>query len=209
MNAKLNKKLLSLSLALLTVGMLTVTEAASKEPGLLADGELFTSERVANTGKVLYDGKIDAAQWIWHNNSGYPKGTGLAAFVYGDGLPAVPGKGPSVNGVPKPEQMIAVAKHKYGIAENKNSLMLYVTTGPSAAKTGIAISKVELYGRLLNVVVAMRDAEPNTPLTMNLIYPEANVKIPLSKLPTYGNLRVRFVDVQGHALKNEDVLLGR
>lgn len=207
MNLSLMKKLLSLSVALVTVSLVSVAVAAPKERGLLADGELFASERVLSRAKVLYNEKITPAHWVWHNAKGYPAGLELAAFVYGDNLPQVPGKGPVVNGVPKPGQMTEVARNQYAVSANKNSLVLYATTGPSAAQTEIKITKVELYGRLLNVVVAMKDAEPNKPLTMNITYPETMVKISRKKLPSYGTLRLRFVDLRGHTLKNEDLVL--
>lgn len=209
MNLKYTKKALGITLALMTLVGGTVLAAPSKERGLLADGELFAAERITTNAKVLYDAKLNPQDWVWHNEKGYPSGLGCAVFVYGDGLPAAPGKSPFTGGVPKTPQMIAVAKNNNAIAANKNSMMFYVTTGPSAAQTDIIIAKVERYGRLLNVVVAMKDAVPNTPLTMNITYPENTAKISLSELPRFGNMRVRFVDMQGHALKNEDVLLGR
>ncbi len=210
MKLKYGKIFLAVIASVITLSTALGGQAAAQERGLLADGELFTSLRVTENSKVIWKKTIDNSEWIWHNDKGYPDGLGCAVFVYGDNLPATPGKGPQIKGgVPTTQQMIAVAENNYAIAANKNSLVLYATTGPSNAKTDLTIVSVERYGRLLNVVVALKDAKPNTPMTMNITYPETMVRIPLRKLPKYGSMKVRFVDMQGHAIAHSDVLLAK
>ena len=181
------------------------TKALSRGP--LADGELFTAEVMYKNVKTLYaDNTI--TDWVWHGDNGYPLGMVFMAMVNGKDLPEIPRASSFQGGVPTKDEMVINAQNKYGIQKYENKLVLYGTTGPSAAKTQIAIKEVKLVGRLLNVVVYLTNAEPNTPLTMNLIYPETMVTIPRSALPRVGNLCVRFVDVEGRALQTQDVQLG-
>jgi len=204
------KKLSRLLVAAMSVVMLcgAMTVEAADQRALLADGELFVAPRVNATAKVLYDGKLDKAQWTRPENSGIPKDFGCAVFTYGTGLPqtVAADKNRTIN---KTSDMIDAAKAKYAVAANANSLVVYVTTGPSAAQTDLAISKVTLYGRLLNVVVALKNADAVPPNVMNMWNPEKTVTIPLKKLPKYGNLRIRFADTNGVALSNQEILLAR
>ncbi len=101
------------------------------------------------------------------------------------------------------------AKVRYAGKTYANKLVLYGTTGESEAKIAIAINKVELFGRLLNVTIALRNAAPNITLPKVLTHQEVMQTISLKKLPKEGNLRVRFVDMKGNALQIEDVVLGR
>jgi hypothetical protein len=189
----------------------TTIASAEDQQHLLADGELFTASRVVETSKVLYENKLNGT-WVWHGTDGYPLGLTFGVFVNGKELPGAVVKGKitgTTKGVPTKAEMLQAGKTRYGVKGYENKLVLYGTTGASAAKTSIAIHKVELFGRMLNVTVALTDAEKDTPLTMDLIYPETMEAISLKKLPKVGNLRVRFVDMKGNALQTEDVLLGR
>jgi len=210
---KLNNTYKKIVLMFAIAGMCLGTTMVSAEAPLhmLADGELFTATRVVETSKVLYENKLNSS-WVWHGTDGYPLGLTFGVFVNGKKLPGAVVKGTIsgiTKGVPTKAEMIQAGKNRYGVKGYENQLVLYGTTGPSAEKTAIAIHKVELFGRLLNVTVALTDADKNTPLTMNLIYPETMEAISLKKLPKVGNLFVRFVDVKGNALQTEDVLLGR
>jgi len=195
-----------LSVMMLCVAM--TGEAAQNEVGLLADGELFVADRVNAGAKVLYDGKLDKAQWALPQGTAVPQGFGCAAFVYGKNLPQTVSIDNNAT-ISKAADMIQVARTKYAVAANANSLVVYVTTGPSAAETDLAISSVKLYGRLLNVVVAMKNPNAIQKNTMNTMFPEKTVAIPLKKLPRYGNLRLRFADTNGQALANQEILLAR
>ncbi|MDD3396698.1 MAG: hypothetical protein PHQ45_05715 [Acidaminococcaceae bacterium] len=176
--------------------------------GPLTDGELFVSEMVTKDSKVIFaNGKKE--DWVWHGDNGYPQGMGFTTIAnITSNLPET-ATIDRMGGVPTREQSLQDAKTKYSIASYGKKLVLYGTTGPSAAKTDIKFLKAELFGRLLNVTVGLTDAEKNQPLTMNLIYPEAVETISLRKLPKYGNLRVRYVDVQGRTLQINDVDLGK
>ena len=208
---KLNKisKLLCTTLSVMALCFAMTGEAADEKMGLLADGELFVSPRVNATAKVLYDGKLDKAQWALPQGTAVPKGFGCAAFIYGKGLPQVASADKSAQTISKTADMIQAAKTKYAVAANANSLVVYVTTGPSAAETDLAISSVKLYGRLLNVVVALKNPNAVQKNAMNTMFPEKTVTIPLKKLPRYGNLRIRFADTNGQALANDEILLAR
>jgi hypothetical protein len=207
---KLNNIYKKIAMGAAVVGMCLSTTLAFAEdqPHLLADGELFTVARVVDSSKVLYENKSNST-WVWHSSDGYPLGLTFSAFINGKKLPETVVKATkTVKGVPTKTEMIQAGKDRYGVKGYENRLIIYGTTGASAAKTDIAIHKIELFGRLLNVTVALTDAEKNTPLTMNLIYPETMQAIDLKCLPKAGNLRVRFVDMKGNALQTEDVLLG-
>ena len=188
----------------------TTMVSAENQSHMLADGELFTSVRVVETSKVLYENKLNGS-WVWHGTDGYPLGLTFGVFSNGKRLPEAVVKGTTgaTNGVPTKAEMIQAAKNRYGVKGYENKLIIYGTTGASAVKTAIAIHKIELFGRLLNVTVALTDAEKNKQLTLNLIYPETMKAISLKNLPKVGNLRVRFVDMKGNALQTEDVLLER
>ena len=201
------KIVLMFSIAGMRLG--TTMASAENQQDMLADGELFTTSRVIETSKLLYENKLNGS-WIWHGTDGYPLGLTFGVFVNGKQLPVAVAKGAitgTTKGVPTKAEMIQAAKNRYGVKGYENKLVLYGTTGASAVQTAITIKKVELFGRLLNVTVALTDAEKNTPLTLNLIYPETMETISLKKLPKVGNLRVRFVDMKGSALQTEDVLL--
>jgi len=204
---KLSKKLqiIGVTTALMALCVGSTTFAAQKPRDLLADGELFTSEMVVKSGKVVYqDTTTDTSKWVWHNEKGYPEQLTFATFIYGSGLPEKPKAPPPRSGVPTGVTMAQNAFDKNAVKANANTLFIYATTGPSAAQTNIKITKAELFGRLLNVTVALKDAVPNTPLTMNLIYPESSAAIPLSKLPRFGSLRIRIANPQGLAIRNMD-----
>ena len=204
---RLSKKLqiIGVTTALMALCVGSTTLAAEKPRDLLADGELFTSEMVIKSGKVVYrDTTTDTSKWVWHNTKGYPEQMTFATFIYGSGLPEKAKVTQHQGGVPTGITMAQDAFDKNAVKANANTLFIYATTGPSAAKTGIKITKAELFGRLLNVTVALKDAEPNTPLTMNLTYPESTAAIPLSKLPRFGSLRIRIVNPQGLAIRNMD-----
>lgn len=58
-----------------------------------------------------------------------------------------------------------------------NKIILYATLGPSAAKSGIALDNITNKDGIITATVFMKDAEPNKPLTMNIIYPSHTVVI--------------------------------
>ncbi len=213
MEMKLNNTCKKIVLMFSIAGMCLGTTIASAEnqQHMLADGELFTVSRVVETSKVLYENKLNGS-WVWHGTDGYPLGLTFGVFANGKQLPGAVVKGSiagTTKGVPTKAEMIQAAKNRYGVKGYENKLVIYGTTGASAVKTAIAIHKIELFGRLLNVTVALTDAEKNMPLNLNLIYPETMETISLKNLPKVGNLRVRFVDMKGNALQTEDILLER
>lgn len=218
MEWKKEVKILGVGAALLTLCSAQPTLAAEQTRGPLADGELFQSELVVETSRVLYAENATktkngvtskTSNWAWHHDNGYPRGMHFAVFFNGKNLPDTAAVVKKTGGVPTKMEMENAARIRYATKDNENTMILYGTTGASAAGTDIAITSVELFGRLLNVTVALKDAEKNVPVTMNLIYPETAVPIALKKLPTYGNMRIRFADQQGHALQTIDVLMGR
>lgn len=58
-----------------------------------------------------------------------------------------------------------------------NKIVLYATLGASAAQSGIVLDNITNKDGIITATVFMKDAEPNKPLTMNLIYPSHTVII--------------------------------
>ena len=82
---RLSKKLqiIGVTTALMALCVGSTTLAAEKPRDLLADGELFTSEMVIKSGKVVYrDTTTDTSKWVWHNTKGYPEQMTFATFIY-------------------------------------------------------------------------------------------------------------------------------
>lgn len=63
----------------------------------------------------------------------------------------------------------------------------------------MAIQKAELFGRLLNVTVAIDDPKRTDTHEDEALFTESALCLPLKELPQYGTLLVRFADVTGHA----------
>lgn len=204
-------KKMVLAIAITALCLSSTLVSAQERKTLLADGELFTVARVMDTGKILYENTANSA-WVWQGTSGYPLGLSFGVIVNKANT--------RINMVEKKHNFKAKVatnsqspmqkgKARYYGKAYANKLVIYGTTGKSEAKAAIAINKVELLGRLLNVTIALRNAAPNISLSDALDQQETMQTISLKKLPKEGNLRVRFVDMKGNALQIEDVVLGR
>jgi hypothetical protein len=180
------------------------------ERGPLSDGEIFVSQKVADDGKVLYRDKKDYSTWN-HNSEIVPDGFVGTAFVPDmvdlSGSDKDKDDISQVKKVSQREEKVKAAEKKYHGKDYKKSLVLYAGMNTYRNEGNLAIQKVELLGRLLNVTVAVQDAASASDGSESL-YKESVVRIPLKKLPRYGSLRVRFVDMSGHGLQDEDVSLG-
>lgn len=182
--------------------------AYAAERGLLADGEIFASQKVAEDGRVLYRDKTDRSQWK-HDNEAVPEGFVGAAFVPDLAADASDEKDvDQIKKVSLREEKVKAAEKKYSGKSYKKSLVLYAAMNTNGNDGDLAIQKVEILGRLLNVTVAVRDPRLAPADDSEALYKEDTVVIPLKKLPRYGSLRVRFVDVNGHGLEDTDVSLG-
>lgn len=204
-------KKIVLTIAIAVLCLSSIVVSAQERKTFLADGELFTVARVIDAGEILYENKDNSA-WVWRGTSGYPLSLTFGVIV--DNAKT------ATNMVEKnhdfktkvatnSQSPMQKGKARYYGKAYANKLVIYGTTGKSEAKAAIAINKVELLGRLLNVTIALRNAAPNISLSDALDQQETMQTISLKKLPKEGNLRVRFVDMKGNALQIEDVVLGR
>ncbi len=181
------------------------TEAAVVSKNGEQELNVLVAEHVDS--KVLYSGQ-DGREWVWHGDMGYPLGKFFTAVVNGQDLPKKATEKNQIKVNPTDSEMEAIVQERLAIKKYANKLVLFATTGASAAKTEIGIVKATLVGRLLNVQVGIANAPLNQPLTMNLIYPESVVSISKKNLPSYGDLHIRFVDLNGEVLATKVVNMG-
>ncbi|MDD4721516.1 MAG: hypothetical protein PHR07_02015 [Acidaminococcaceae bacterium] len=204
-------KKMVLAIAITALCLSSTLVSAQERKTLLADGELFTVARVMDTGKILYENTANST-WVWQGTSGYPLGLSFGVIVNkANTRTNMVEKKHNFKAKVSTESILLAQEAKASCVGKsyENKLILYGTTGESEAKTAVAINKVELFGRLLNVTIALRNVAPNISLPKALTYQEAKQTISFKKLPKFGNLRVRFVDMKGNTLKIEDVVLGR
>ncbi|MCH3950232.1 MAG: hypothetical protein LKE33_04740 [Acidaminococcus sp.] len=191
------------------LSMCAVPAAFAAERGPLADGEIFATNQVAKSGHVLYKDKTDRSKWT-HNGDVKPDGFVGTAFVP-DILGATDSSEPAIDAIKKSThttEKIKAAEKKYSGKDYAKSLVVYAAMNTNGNDGDLAIQKVELLGRLLNVTVAIKDSAAPAADGSEALYKDQAVVIPLKKLPKYGSLRVRFVDTTGHGLEDVDVSLG-
>ncbi|WP_455788424.1 hypothetical protein [Acidaminococcus fermentans] len=197
------KKTLAMTLL---AGLFAVPGYAAERPKL-ADGELFVSDRIVRDGKVLYQAADAHTDWE-HDSEKAVQGLVCTAF-----LPSGEGQeGPELASIKKltsQQEKIRQARQRYGGAAYANQLVLYAAMNTNGQNGKLAITKAELFGRLLNVTLAVQDPTGTQNDGSEALSEEHVVTIPAKKLPRYGNLRVRFSDATGHALEDLDVALER
>lgn len=173
----------------------------------LADGELFVNERIVKDGRVVYKALDTHDNWE-HDAEKQVPGLVVTAFI-----PPKDGKpGPELASVKKlttKQEKILEARRHYTGADYANKLVLFAAMNTNGQNGKLDITKAELFGRLLNVTVAIQDPTGAQDDGSEAISEEHVVTIPLSKLPQFGNLRVRFSDTTGHALDDMDVAMER
>ena len=181
--------------------------AYAAEHNKLADGELFISEEMNATGKVLYQTTADVSKWDHDSEKAIPGfvatafDTDVISQINSDELPGV-------KKISSAEEQIKAAQQKYSGKGYEHSLVLYASMATQGQNGQLTISKVERFGRLINVTVAVND--PTGAQTAGeAITQDSVVAIPLKKLPQFGNLRIRFVDATGHGLADMDAALQR
>ena len=151
----------------------------------LADGELFVSERVVKDGKVIYQAADAHTDWEHDSEKAVP-GLVCTAFI------------PPKAGQDAPE--LASIK-KLTTQQEKSSrpgagipCILCQQTGALCGhgyqwtERKMAITKAELFGRLLNVTVAIQDPSGVQDDGSEALSEEHVVTIPEKKLPRFGNL---------------------
>lgn len=193
----------------LLLSLCAAPAAFAAERGHLADGEIFATNQVAKSGHVLYQDKTDRSSWERTRETA-PDGFVGTAFVP-DILSSTDTQEPDIDQIKKithTTEKIRAAEKKYSGASYKGSLVIYAAMNTNGNDGDLAIQKVELFGRLLNVTVAVRDSASPAADGSEALYKDQAVTIPLKKLPQYGSLRVRFVDLSGHRLDDVDVSLG-
>lgn len=211
MKVKHMYKKIALIMAVVGLCASSTMVSAKENKELLANGELFTVTRVMDTGKVIYENK-NSNSWVWQGAKGYPKGLTFSAFVSGKSTPNIVAeqKNNALSGESQNEKsLVQEAKTRYKAKAYANKLIIYGVGADQANNLRMDINKVELFGRLLNVTVALTNAQTNVSANKDLHYVEIMRAIALKNLPKVGNLRVRFVDMQGNALQVEDVVIGR
>ena len=193
------------AVALLTA-LCAVPGYAAERPKL-ADGELFVSERVVKDGKVIYQAADAHTDWE-HDSEKAVSGLVCTAFIppkAGQDAPELA----SIKKLTTQQEKVLQARRRYSGASYANKLVLYAAMDTNGQNGKMAITKAELFGRLLNVTVAIQDPSGVQDDGSEALSEEHVVTIPEKKLPRFGNLRVRFADTTGHALEDLDVVLDR
>lgn len=181
--------------------------AYAEERPKLADGELFVNDRIVADGKVLYKA-LDAHDDWEHDAEEQVPGLVCTAFI-----PPRDGKvEPELASVKKltaKQEKILEARRHYTGADYAGKLVLFAVMDTNGQNGKLDIVKAELFGRLLNVTVAIQDPGSSRDNGSEVLSEEHVVTIPAKNLPRFGNLRVRFSDTTGHALDDMDVALER
>lgn len=190
----------------LLAALCAVPGYAAERPKL-ADGELFVSERVVKDGKVIYQAADAHTDWEHDSEKAVP-GLVCTAFIppkAGQDAPELA----SIKKLTTQQEKVLQARRRYSGASYANQLVLYAAMDTNGQNGKMAITKAELFGRLLNVTVAIQDPSGVQDDGSEALSEEHVVTIPEKKLPRFGNLRVRFSDTTGHALEDLDVVLDR
>ena len=189
----------------MVLSMLAVPASAAAK---LADGELFVNDRVAAQGRVLYKVQEDYAGWEHDPETAVP-GFVCAAYINENTAEKSGKELPGVKKLTSREEKVKAAKARYTGKDYAHALVLFAAMDTRGKDGNLAITKAELFGRLLNVTVAIQDGTAVLADGTETISRESVAAIPLKQLPRFGNLRVRFVDTTGHALDDLDVALER
>lgn len=193
--------------ALALLAAVCAVPAYAEERPKLADGELFVNERIVKDGRVLYKALDIHDSWE-HDPEKQVPGLVVTAFI-----PPKDGKvGPELASVKKlttKQEKILAARRHYTGADYANKLVLFAAMNTNGQNGKLDIVKAELFGRLLNVTVAIQDPTGVQDDGAEAISEEHVVTLPTKVLPRYGNLRVRFSDSTGHALDDMDVAMER
>lgn len=174
---------------------------AQKAALLLADGELFVSQKIVDGGKVLYKGTTATDNWN-HDPEVTPDGFVGTAFVPRQVVLEkidVAGVG-DVKRMYTAKEKIQGAQQKYHGKAYDSFLVIYTAMDTEGRGGQMAIQKAELFGRLLNVTVAIDDPKRTDTHEDEALFTESALCLPLKELPQYGTLLVRFADVTGHGL---------
>ncbi|MDO5598105.1 MULTISPECIES: hypothetical protein [Acidaminococcus] len=181
--------------------------AYAEERPKLADGELFVNERIVKDGRVLYKALDLHDDWE-HDPEKQVPGLVCTAFI-----PSKDEKvGPELASVKKlttKQEKILAARRHYSGGDYANKLVLLAAMDTRGQNGKLDIVKAELFGRLLNVTVAIQDPTGVQADGSEALSEEHVITLPAKDLPRYGNLRVRFSDATGHALDDMDVALER
>lgn len=199
------KKTAALLLVLAACAAPAHAEETVKEAPKLADGELFVSDQIVKDGKVLYQALDAHTDWEHDAEAKVPGFVGTAFIPAADNLQGEK-ELKSIKKVSKAEEKIAAVQRTYSGPSYKGKLVLYAAMNTDGKDGNLAITKVERFGRLLNVTVAVQDPK-HTQTGKEDLYQESVVFLPLKQLPEFGSLRVRFCDTTGHALEDLDVAL--
>lgn len=189
---------------LLVLAACTAPAYAAESPKL-ADGELFVSDRVVKDGKVLYKSNEAHADWEHDAEAKVPGFVGTA-FVPAAEKQQGTDEVRSIKKISRGEEKVADVQRTYSGPDYKGKLVLYAAMNTNGKDGNLAITKVERFGRLLNVTVALQDPK-NLQTDREDLYQQSVVFLPLKRLPKYGSLRIRFCDTTGHALEDLDVPL--
>ena len=166
----------------LLAGLFAVPGYAAERPKL-ADGELFVSDRIVRDGKVLYQAADAHTDWE-HDSEKAVQGLVCTAF-----LPSGEGQeGPELASIKKltsQQEKIRQARQRYGGAAYANQLVLYAAMNTNGQNGKLAITKAELFGRLLNVTLAVQDPTGTQNDGSEALSEEHVVTIPAKKLPRY------------------------
>lgn len=189
--------------------MLTLlAESASAAVPKLADGELFVNDWVTARGRVLFAAQETHRDWEHDSEEAVP-GLVCASYVNEKASLEEIEELVGVKKLTTREEKIKAAQAKYTGKGYDHSLILFAAMDTRGRNGNLAITKAELFGRLLNVTVAIQDGDALLDDGSETISRESVAAIPLKQLPRFGNLRVRFVDATGHGLDDMDVALER
>lgn len=193
-----------------TVAALVIAVLWGSAPGVslaqkaalpLTDGELFVSQKIVDGGKVLYKGTTATDNWN-HDPEVTPDGFVGTAFVPRQVVLEkidVAGVG-DVKRMYTAKEKIQGAQQKYHGKAYDSFLVIYTAMDTEGRGGQMAIQKAELFGRLLNVTVAIDDPKRTDTHEDEALFTESALCLPLKELPQYGTLLVRFADVTGHGL---------
>lgn len=184
-----------------------VTPAYAAVPKL-ADGELFVNDRITARGRVLYAAPEDYRDWEHDSELAVP-GLVCASYVNEKAFLDEKEELVGVKKLTTREEKIKAAQARYTGKGYDHALILFAAMDTRGKNGKLAITKAELFGRLLNVTVAIQDGDALLDDGTETISRESVAAIPLKLLPRFGNLRVRFVDATGHGLDDMDVALER
>lgn len=181
--------------------VLSFNAANANEKLPLADGELFVSQKIVDGGKVLYRGTAATDNWN-HDPEVTPDDFVGTAFVPRQVvLEKIDAAGTGeVKRMSTAKEKIQSAQQKYHGKAYDPFLVIYTAMDTEGQGGQMTIQKAELFGRLLNVTVAIDDPKRTDSHEDEALFTESALCLPLKDLPQYGTLLIRFADVTGHGL---------